>query len=204
MGIVPGERGAGVDGRALRLGGDGIDGRRQQRRVGEAGAHGVDGDAGRGKFCGERTRKAEHAVLGGDVGRDIGVAFERGGRGDEHQPAATLARAGAGEVGEARARGIERTGEIDVDHALPVRAVDPTEGRALGRAGIGDDDIDGAVLLARAGDHRRAVGFTRDVGDDARASKRARHGLELRFVAAGNGDGGAGLTKRARDRGADA
>ena len=44
----------------------------------------------------------------------------------------------------------ERAGEIDVEHALPLVAVEQVRGTAAGDAGRGDDRVDAAVL----GDHR--------------------------------------------------
>ena len=102
---------------------------------------------------GERAHQADDAVLGGAVGGDVGVALEAGGGGDEHDAAlAALAR----NVGQRRAGGEEGAGEVHVEHALPMGEIDAAEGRALGGAGVGDEDVDGAVRGARGLHHRFA------------------------------------------------
>ena len=52
----------------------------------------VDGDAGLGGLGGQRPHQADHAVLGRDIGRDIGVALEPGRGRDEDDAAAFRVR----------------------------------------------------------------------------------------------------------------
>ena len=76
----------GLGARPPGLGHDGFDRALEHRRAGVAGADRVDGDAGLRGLERQRPGQADHAVLGGAVARDIGVALEPGGRGDGDQP----------------------------------------------------------------------------------------------------------------------
>ena len=167
----------------------------------EARADRVDGDAGLGGFGGQRPHQADDAVLGRDIGRDIGVALQAGGRGDEDDAAASALR----HAGQRRLHGQERAGQVDVERALPVGERGPVRRCAAGHAGIGDDDVERAarclgLLVKRR--HRRFVG---DVGGDAEdALAFAGHRLQRCLAPAADGDVDAGAGQRQRDRLADA
>ena len=89
----------------------------------------------------QRAHQADDAVLGRDVGRDIGIALQAGRRGDEDDPAG-LAR----DVMPASAGFTVRNAPVRLTSS--VRCQSPSEVRvrrgAARHAGIGDDDVDRA------------------------------------------------------------
>ena len=145
--------------RAAGLGNDVGDGIFEQRRVGEARTDRVHGHRMAREFDAERAHQADDAMLGRAIGRDIGIAFQSGRRRNEDDAAALLLRRLRVTSAMRGLHGEKRAGEIDVDHALPMREIDLAERRAVGSARIGNDDIDRAVGLARRRDHRGAVRF---------------------------------------------
>ena len=135
-------------------------------------------------------------MLGGDVGRHVGVALQSSGRGDEDDPAG-LAR---GHAGQRRLHRQEGAGEVDVERSLPVGKRGLVRRRATGHAGIGDNDVERAArrfrrLVKRR--HRRLMG---DIGGDAEdVVAFAGHFGKFRLAAAADGDVDAGNSQRQCD-----
>ena len=196
---VGGER---VGARAAGLGGDPGDAVAHEVGVGVARADRIDGDAGRAVSSGERAHQADHRVLGRAVGGDIGVALQAGGRGDVDD----AAEAALDHAGEHRLdRDAPCPCTFTFEHAPEDRSVGLGERRGLGRAGIGDEDVDGA---ARGRGRRHLppdLGRVGDVGDGvARGRAGGDRRAQRRFAAAEHGDGGAGSGQRRGDGAADA
>ena len=76
------------------------------------------------------------------------------------QAAASLLHAGPPQRAK-RFAGVETTGQIDGDDAVPHGAVGMVKRRALGNAGIGDDDL----LQADGGKQRRGRGLVSHIKD---------------------------------------
>ena len=125
--------------------GDAIDGAVEQRRFGKTRADRIDGDAGLGGFERQGAGQSDDAMLGGDIGRDIGIAFQAGGRGDEDDASPFF----LAHAGERRLHREKRAGEIDVDDLVPKLVRNFLGRRAFRRSGIGDDDVEVAARRLR-------------------------------------------------------
>src|SRR5438270_6409306 len=87
-------------------------------RVDQPGVHGVDPDAPLDVFQSRRPRQADHAVLGGDVGADPGVAGQRADRGVVDDRAASLAL----HLPQLVLHAAPHAAQVDPDHAIPLVA----------------------------------------------------------------------------------
>ncbi len=120
------------------LGDDRFDRPRDQWRIGKAGADGIDGHAGPCQFQRECPRQADDPVLGRDIGRDIGIARQAGGRSDIDDPRAGSLRF---QVRQDCLRHLKDAGEVHRDHPVP-----QVERRLLKRsarafAGVVDENV---------------------------------------------------------------
>jgi hypothetical protein len=123
--------------RSTGLGDYGFDRARNEGRLGETGADGVDRDSGLGEFERQRSREANETVLRRAISGDIGVADKARGRRDVDEPGTRAARF---QVGENGAR--DEIGAIQVhsEHARPEAGICLLERRAWRFAGIVDKD----------------------------------------------------------------
>ena len=186
---------------AVMLATDGV----QQRRLGEAGADRVDGDAGRRELDRQRARQADDAVLGGAVGRDVGIALQAGGRGDEDDPPRRRPPLRVTSR-QRRLHGQERAGQVDVEHALPVRQVESSRAGALSAAPALAMTMSIGPCAARAASTIAAQSASLVTSATmARGLRQVRrHLLQRRRAAPGDRDRRAGFRERRGDRRADA
>ena len=99
----------------------------------------------------------------------------------------------AHDVAERRLHREKRAGQVDADHAMPMLGRDFSGRRALGRAGIGDDDIDRSMRGMRGLHHRRAIRGIRYIGNDRRGFRQILCNLVERRLASSNKRNGCAL-----------
>ena len=113
-------------------------------------AHGVDGHPGPAQLHGQAPGQADHTVLAGGVGRDVGGGAEALTGGDVHDAAVAVAAqvvdTGPGQAGLG--------GEVDRQGVLPGRLVArPVDGRRQRHAGAVDQDVDRPQALPDLAQH---------------------------------------------------
>ena len=92
-----------------------------------------------GQFLAQRFGEADHAGLGGGIGRRLGIAFLAGHRGDVDDAAIALRQHQRHDLAAA----IERAVQVDVDHLKPaVQGKFLNRHRRAGDAGAIDQDVD--------------------------------------------------------------
>ena len=163
--------------------------RLEQRRLDEAGDDAVAADPVRRRLERDRAGKAEHAMLGGDIGDIVGHAALAGeAAGDEDRAAPPLDHAGQ-DVPD----GAEDAGEVDPQQRLEIRIVIFGGGRkAAAGAGIGEQAVDraeGGLGLVERGGQGIAVG---DVGGGVASGLADLPGRLAQLVLAARDQGDAG------------
>ena len=132
-------------------------------RIDQAGIDRVHADAVLDVFQSGRPRQADHAVLGGDVGADAGVAGQRADRGVVDDRAAALAF----HLPQFVLHAAPHAAQVDPDHAVPVFA-----GAVGGRGDAGHDarvverGVEPAELGNGAVHHRRHLGVVTHIAAD--------------------------------------
>ena len=132
----------------------------------QAGADGVDPDIGAGQLGRGDLDQVDHARLGRRIGRPARAGAQAGDRGGgDDRPAAALLH---------RRRGIfdrqERADQIDPQYLRPIGRIlleDAVE--AAGNAGVGEEDVEPAMVANRMGDQRLDLLLVAGVAFEVRA-----------------------------------
>ena len=118
----------------------------EDRGLGDRRGDGIDRDVVGRELLAERLGQADDAGLGGRIGGGVGVAFLAGDRGDIGDAAVVP----LDHAGDDRLAAIERAGEVDADHLVPLLGrVLPGLGDRPGDAGVVDEDVDLAEGVKR-------------------------------------------------------
>jgi hypothetical protein len=139
--------------------------------VDEAGRHRVDGDAAPRQLLGQRGGEADEAGLRRGVRGLAGVAVLADDRRDVDDATGVL---GAQEQDGRGPRAVERAAEVDLQRALPLVVLVAEEQAVDGDAGVVDQDVEAAVVLADGLDRLGRRGAVGDVeaGDRGGAARR--------------------------------